>query len=265
MRTELDGIKIRHTPRVSLRVFGEMSHWTDWRRVWHDREQNITFDQQPPPVTRLVPYRPPPSIHPDPPLVIMAAPVGVLPVASIQLDYADELEKITQFLSTYVPPPRDPRTTLPADDDEEAEDELADDMDDLDFDGDSDGNEQGQRSKAKYMRVLRKVANRQTAEVVVDLADLRKVGMKLFGRMMCTDDQYSNDTSLLANILKNTRRYIQLFCDAIDKLMPLPDAEMDYTEDVLDLIMQQRRERNDQLVNGERTEGGMFPPELMRR
>lgn len=47
--------------------------------------------------------------------------------------------------------------------------------------------------------------------------------------------------------------------------MPLPDAEMDYTEDVLDLIMQQRRERNDQLVNGERTEGGMFPPELMRR
>jgi hypothetical protein len=54
MRTELDGIKIRHTPRVSLRVFGEMSHWTDWRRVWHDREQNITFDQQPPPVTRLL-------------------------------------------------------------------------------------------------------------------------------------------------------------------------------------------------------------------
>lgn len=106
----------------------------------------------------------------------MAAPVGVLPVASIQLDYAEELEKITQFLSTYVPPPRDPRAALPANDDEEAEDDLADDLDDMAFD--ADGDEQGERSKAKYMRVLRKVANRQTAEVVVDLADLRKVGRK---------------------------------------------------------------------------------------
>ncbi len=48
--------------------------------------------------------------------------------------------------------------------------------------------------------------------------------------------------------------------------MPEPDAEMDYTEDVLDLIMQQRREMNEQIANGERAqEGGMFPPELMRR
>ena len=47
--------------------------------------------------------------------------------------------------------------------------------------------------------------------------------------------------------------------------MPEPDAETDYTEDVLDLIMQQRREMNEQIMNGERAEGGMFPPELMRR
>lgn len=105
----------------------------------------------------------------------MAAPVGVLPVASIQLDYAEELEKITEFLSSYVPPPRDPRAALPDNDDEEAEDDLADAVDDMDMDGDS---QDGERSKAKYMRVLRKVANRQTAEVVVDLADLRKVGSR---------------------------------------------------------------------------------------
>lgn len=48
--------------------------------------------------------------------------------------------------------------------------------------------------------------------------------------------------------------------------MPEPDAEMDHTEDVLDLIMQQRREMNEQIQNGERGgEQGMFPPELMRR
>lgn len=83
-----------------------------------------------------------------------------------------------------------------------------------------------------------------------------------------TDDavQFSNDYSLLHNILRNTRRYIQLFCEAFDKLMPEPDAEMDYTEDVLDLIMQQRREMNEQIANGERPQdSGMFPPELMRR
>lgn len=43
-------------------------------------------------------------------------------------------------------------------------------MDDLSLGGPREG-----RSKAKYMKVLRRVANRQTAEVIVDLADLKKV------------------------------------------------------------------------------------------
>jgi hypothetical protein len=30
---------------------------------------------------------------------------------------------------------------------------------------------------AKYIRILRKVANRQTTEVVIDLKDLKEVGM----------------------------------------------------------------------------------------
>lgn len=80
------------------------------------------------------------------------------------------------------------------------------------------------------------------------------------------DVQFSNDTTLLHNILKNTRRYVSLFCEAIDKLMPEPDRGMDHADDVLDLIMQQRREMNAQVENGERpAEGGIFPPELMRR
>jgi DNA replication licensing factor MCM7 len=101
----------------------------------------------------------------------MATNVGVLPVAGIQIDYTEELEKISTFLSTFVPPPR-ARRDLPADDDEEAEEDLADEINDLDVD---DNDEREERSKAKYMKVLRRVANRQTAEVVIDLADLRKV------------------------------------------------------------------------------------------
>ncbi|WWD21313.1 hypothetical protein CI109_105797 [Kwoniella shandongensis] len=184
---------------------------------------------------------------------VASANVGVLPVASIQINYDEELEKIQEFLTTYVPPPRSARRTLPSDDDEEAEDEdedegdLADDLSDLDVDE----GERRHREKAKYMRVLRKVANRQTAEVVVDLADLKK---------------FSNDQSLLHNISRNTRRYIQLFCEVIDKIMPEPDHELDFTSDVLDLIMQQRREMNEQIAAGERgDDAGMFPPELMRR
>jgi DNA replication licensing factor MCM7 len=81
-----------------------------------------------------------------------------------------------------------------------------------------------------------------------------------------TNNQFSNDQRLLNNILKNTRRYVALFSEVIDKLMPVPDVEADHTDDVLDLIMQQRREMNEQIENGERAaEGGMFPPELMRR
>jgi len=72
-------------------------------------------------------------------------------------------------LTRYVPQLRQ-RRGLPADDDED--EELADDLDDLGVDGED---EAPGRSKAKYMKVLRNVANRQTTEVVVDLADLRKV------------------------------------------------------------------------------------------
>lgn len=104
----------------------------------------------------------------------MASTVGVLPVAGIQIDYEEETEKITEFLSTFVPPPRTARRDLVEDDDEEAEeDDLADDVADLDVDDDDEDGPP--RSKAKYMKVLRRVANRQTTEVIVDLADLRKV------------------------------------------------------------------------------------------
>ena len=47
---------------------------------------------------------------------------------------------------------------------------MADAVDDLDVNGE-------QRSKAKYMKVLRKVANRQSAAVVIDLNDVKEVSL----------------------------------------------------------------------------------------
>ena len=77
--------------------------------------------------------------------------------------------------------------------------------------------------------------------------------------------------------MKNTKRYITLFAQAIDSLLPVPnydDPNFDAVDDVLDVIMEQRRR-----INRERGEDGelrvngpggvadesMFPPELMRR
>lgn len=153
-------------------------------------------------------------------------------------------EKISDFLTRFVAVPRRGRP-IPANDDdaaEESSDEEIDDFADLDLEDEAEG-----RSKAKYMKIMRKVANRQTTEVVVDLNDLQ---------------QFDEDRSLLTNILNNTRRYVQLFAEVLDKLKPEPDHELDYTADVLDLIMQQRENLNAQ---NDGDSASSFPPELMRR
>ena len=136
---------------------------------------------------------------------------------------------------------------------------LADAVDDLDVNGE-------ERSKAKYMRVLRKVANRQSAAVVIDLNDVKEVRYCLTSIMRRrADKQHTHDASLLVNITRNTRRYIQLFAEVIDKIMPEPDHEVDHTTDVLDVIMDSRRMLNEQLTSGENGDPNIFPPELMRR
>lgn len=89
----------------------------------------------------------------------------------------DSVVQINDFLSSYIPQPRDRRNARHrqqlADDDAAAEsdEDIADAVDEMDMrDGTGD-----RRIKAKYLRVLRKVANRQTTEVVIDLSDLKKV------------------------------------------------------------------------------------------
>ncbi|WVO15363.1 translation elongation factor Tu [Cryptococcus depauperatus] len=177
---------------------------------------------------------------------------AVLPVANVHINYEEESTKIEDFLKNFVPQPQEQRArdTFPGDDDaaaedaSEGEDDLANGMGSLSFQG-------GRREKHKYMKILGEIVNRRRSDIVIDLKDLKK---------------YDNDHSLLINIQNNTRRYIQLFSDVIDRIMPEPDHEADYASDVLDLIMQQRREMNAQIEVGERNaDAGMFPPELMRR
>jgi DNA replication licensing factor MCM7 len=101
-----------------------------------------------------------------------------------QINYPEELNRIEDFLTRFVADSSARRRQLPDDDDQEAEEEdqedadmLADAVDDLDVNGE-------ERSKAKYMRVLRKVANRQSAAVVIDLNDVKEVRYCLTWIMM---------------------------------------------------------------------------------
>ena len=66
---------------------------------------------------------------------------------------------------------------------------------------------------------------------------------------------------MVSRIRSNTRRYVNLFSEVVDKLMPVPTKDISEHDEVIDVILHQRRERN------ERTEGVQegFPDHLLRR
>jgi hypothetical protein len=148
----------------------------------------------------------------------MATTSGVLPVAAIdvsylflarqradfQINYPEELARIEDFLTRFVADSSARRRQLPDDDDQEAEeedeenaDDLADAVDDLDVNGE-------ERSKAKYMKVLRKVANRQSAAVIIDLNDVKEVSdprqYMMIGRLTCSTPMTRRFLSILLEI-----------------------------------------------------------------
>jgi DNA replication licensing factor MCM7 len=69
-------------------------------------------------------------------------------------------------------------------------------------------------------------------------------------------------TELVFRISNNTRRYVQLFSETVDELMPQPTRDISDSDEVIDVIIHQRRERDAQ--NQEEGRPG-FPPEMLRR
>ena len=67
-------------------------------------------------------------------------------------------------------------------------------------------------------------------------------------------------SELVTRIIRNTRRYVMLFSEVVDRLMPVPTKDISEFDEVIDVILHQRRERN------ERVEGNQgFPDHLLRR
>ena len=119
------------------------------------------------------------------------------------------------------------------------------------------------KSKAKYMNMLQDVADRMNSQVLVDLDDLKQYEDNL-------DDEGSS-TQLVSSIENNANHYIEILSRAVDKALPPPTRDVNFKDDVLDIIMSQRSRRNEnvrQQMEANVEDGlpeSLFPPELTRR
>ncbi|KAI8989794.1 MCM-domain-containing protein [Trametes punicea] len=152
-----------------------------------------------------------------------------LPVITIDVDYNAEKELIKQFLSTFTSQGKD----------------LVDGMADIDLQDDDDT--PSRTKNFKYMNQLQRIANREQEMLVIDLEDIF--------------EHERTVAELVSRIRRNARRYVSLFSDVVDELMPQPTKDISEHDEVIDVILHQRRERNEHLEGSQ--EG--FPNHLLRR
>ncbi|PBK92927.1 minichromosome maintenance protein mcm7p [Armillaria gallica] len=150
-----------------------------------------------------------------------------LPVHTVSIDYAEEKTLIKTFLSTFKCQDKD----------------ITSGFADIDIEDEQDASTSETRD-IKYINQLQRIANRDQQMLVVDLEDL-----------------HTHDPELVQRIRGNTRRYVSLFSEVVDQIMPLPTKDISDYDEVIDVILHQRRERNAQMEGGQ--DG--FPEHLLRR
>ncbi|KAF7338021.1 DNA replication licensing factor MCM7 [Mycena venus] len=155
-----------------------------------------------------------------------------LAVVNIQHDYDSEKAIIKNFLETFKG---------------EAEKDLSNGIADLDIAADDAPG--ASTIEEKYKRQLKRIADRQQQMLVIELEDILK-------------SSDSEDVSkLVRSICDNASRYATLFCEVVDDIMKLTASTRSITDndEVIDVIMHQRRERNQNI-----DEAG-FPDQILRR
>ncbi|GAA5867950.1 hypothetical protein JCM1840_003499 [Sporobolomyces johnsonii] len=160
--------------------------------------------------------------------------MAALPTIDLGLDYEEDLEQIKTFLTRFKTRPGKRR--------------AADHHDpNVDMD-DEEEPEQDAEPKNKYLDMLQRVANRDEERIVIDLEDLMEDGEE--GR------------ALVAQIQRNTQRYVKLFCRAADEVMPPHNIDIGPKSDILDIMQYHRNNKNAQ---NEEAGQAVFPPQLLRR
>ncbi|KAJ3525040.1 hypothetical protein NM208_g11812 [Fusarium decemcellulare] len=145
------------------------------------------------------------------------------------------------------------------------EDDLDDEYDFMDEDDQEGGRrQQDKRSRApqyKYKDMLQQLADRVIDEATIDLDDLAT----------WENQAFDNDESLrlVDSIEMNTKHYVDIVSRAVDAVMPQPNVEITFKDDVLDVLMARRQARNRELEDiAERdptVAEDKFPAELTRR
>ncbi|KIV94395.1 hypothetical protein PV10_02164 [Exophiala mesophila] len=141
-------------------------------------------------------------------------------------------------------------------------DHTSDEYDFMDDVANGDDTTTRRQKKRKYRDMLQDVANRECSNILVELDDLKEFEDTL------GDEQ---NLKLVESITKNTKHYIDLFADAVDKAMPKPSKEISFKDDVVDIILAQRARRNETVDSAREADPdaavpvSTFPPELTRR
>lgn len=75
--------------------------------------------------------------------------------------------------------------------------------------------------------------------------------------------EFQQSVGFLVNRIRhNARRYAMLFSEVVDELMPKPTKDLSNDDDVLEVILHQRREKSQE---NEAEDLAGFPPQLLRR
>ena len=100
--------------------------------------------------------------------------------------------------------------------------------------------------------------------LVIDLEDISEV-CNLFDASPSLHSiilQYERTVAeLVSRIRRNARRYVSLFSEVVDSIMPLPTKDISEHDDVIDIILHQRREHNNNVEAGQQ----IIPEHLLRR
>ncbi|TFB05830.1 DNA replication licensing factor mcm7 [Trichoderma ghanense] len=143
------------------------------------------------------------------------------------------------------------------------EDDLSDEDDLMDEDDQTRQRRQQERAKRKtpqhkYSDMLQLLADRKIDEFAIDLDDLAT-----------WESQTDESMQLVDSIEMNTKHYVEIMSRAIDNVMPQPSEEVNFKDDVLDVLMARRQARNRELdVLADRDPTILedkFPAELTRR
>lgn len=105
-------------------------------------------------------------------------------------------------------------------------------------DGDVEMRDNGVDDTPKYAEILKKIADRETDMLLVDLNDLFR-----FEEMK----KISGEKFVCDCVMDNTAHYTELFSQVIDSMLPEATTPFSFHDEVLDVILHHRQERNQAL------------------